>query len=235
MTEWKMKRFWSQATIEHSDRGYAILLDGRAVKTPAKSNLIVPTEKMARAIAAEWDAQTKAVQPDTMPITRAANSAIDKVRVQFDEVTDLILAYGEADLLYYRADTPTALVERQNEQWNPLVDWAKSRYGVTPVIGQGVMYVAQEPDILAKVAPVVKKMSEFQVAAFHDLVGITGSLILGLAVFDGFVSAATAWNLSRVDEDWQIEQWGQDDEAEIVAGQKQASMVDADTFLQLCD
>ena len=235
MSEWKMKRFWSQATVEQGEQGFAILLDGRSVKTPAKSNLIVPTEKMARAIAAEWDAQIEEVQPHTMPITRAANSAIDKVRVQFDEVTDLILAYGEADLLYYRADAPAQLVERQNEQWNPLVDWAKSRYGVTPVIGQGVMFVAQEPDILIKFAPVVKNMSEFQVAAFHDLVGISGSLILGLAVFDGFVSAETAWNLSRLDEDWQIEQWGQDDEAKEVAGQKYASMVNADTFLQLCD
>lgn len=235
MSEWKLKRFWSQATVEKTDQGFAILLDGRSVKTPAKSNLIVPTEKMARAIAAEWDAQTEEVQPHTMPITRAANSAIDKVRVQFDEVTDLILAYGEADLLYYRADAPAQLVERQNEQWNPLVDWAKSRYGVTPVIGQGVMFVAQEPDILVKFEPVVKNMSEFQVAAFHDLVGISGSLILGLAVFDGFVSAETAWNLSRLDEDWQIEQWGQDDEAQEVAEQKYASMVNAHTFLQLCD
>jgi len=234
MSEWKMKRFWSTATIEQADQGYAILLDGRSVKTPAKSPLIVPTEKMARAIAAEWDAQTEEVQPHTMPITRSANSAIDKVRVQFDEVTDLILAYGETDLLYYRADAPAELVERQNQQWDPIVDWAKSRFGVTPVIGQGVMFVAQEPDILAKFDPVVKNMSAFQIAALHDLVGMTGSLILGLAVFEGFVSAETAWNLSRLDEIWQIEQWGQDDEAEEVAGQKHASMLNADTFLQLC-
>jgi len=234
MSEWKLKRFWSQSSVQQTDQGYAILLDGRSVKTPAKSDLIVPTEQMALAIAREWDAQTEEIQPTTMPMTRAANAAIDKVRLQFEEVTDLILAYGETDLLYYRADAPAELVERQTQQWDPLLDWAKSRFGVTPIIGQGVMFVAQEPNILAKFEPTVKNMSAFHVAALHDLVGMTGSLILGLAVFERFVSAETAWNVSRLDENWQIEQWGQDEEAEKVAGQKHAAMLNADTFLQLC-
>ncbi|MGL6210132.1 MAG: ATP12 family protein, partial [Paracoccaceae bacterium] len=106
MSGWKAKRFWKQASVSPVDGGFAITLDGRPVKTPAKTPLVVPTEGLARAIAAEWDAQTGLVKPDTMPFTRTANSALDKVAPQFNEVVDMLAAYGETDLLCYRAIGP---------------------------------------------------------------------------------------------------------------------------------
>ena len=124
MSDWRPKRFWTAATVEPAPGGHTVHLDGRPVRTPGKSPLIVPTEAMARAIAAEWDAQTGIVRPETMPFTRSANSAIEKVAPQFDEVVGLLAAYGETDLLCYRAHGPAELMARQAAAWDPLLDWA---------------------------------------------------------------------------------------------------------------
>jgi len=233
MTEWKLKRFWTEASVSETDGGYAVLLDGRGVKTPAKTSLVVPTVELARAIAAEWDAQEGTIDPTTMPFTRSANAAIDKVTHQFDEVVNLLAEYGETDLLCYRADAPVELTQRQAEAWDPLLGWAKDTFGADLSPATGVMFAAQPAQSLHHLKMALLEQSAFQLTATYDLISISGSLILGLAVCKGKISAQEAWDLSRIDEMWQIEQWGEDEEATEVAEIKANSMRHAGRFFAM--
>lgn len=233
MSVWAPKRFWQAAGVTEAEGGFAIALDGRAVRTPAKAALVVPSRAMAQAIAAEWDAQEGTVRPETMPVTRAANAAIDKVRTQQTEVAAHIAAYGGTDLLCYRAEGPEPLVERQARAWDPLLDWAEAACGLRLVVTQGVVPVAQPEMALIALADRVAAMDEWQLAALHDLVGITGSLVLGLAVAEGRIDGETAWTLSRIDEDWQIAQWGDDAEEAELAALKRQALLNAERFWQM--
>jgi chaperone required for assembly of F1-ATPase len=233
MTDWTPKRFWKAATAAPCEGGYHITLDGRNVKTPAKAALIVPTLPMAQAIAAEWDAQTGKIDPMTMPCTRSANAAIDKVAHQRDEVINLLAEYGGTDLLCYRASEPEGLIAAQQAAWDPVLDWAQQTYGITLVTGQGVMHIAQPQAALARLRAELAGLDDFALAAAHDLIALSGSLLLALAVMRGHLSAADAWNRSRVDEDWQIAQWGADDEATALTATKRAAFLHADHFYRL--
>jgi chaperone required for assembly of F1-ATPase len=233
MSGWKAKRFWNAAAVTEAAGGYGVALDGRPVRTPAKAPLAVPTQALAAAIAAEWDAQSGLIDPRTMPMTRSANAAIDKIMPQRAEVAALLADYGGTDLLCYRAATPANLRARQNAAWQPLLDWAETRFGARLVVTEGVQPVPQDPAALARLAAQVVAMDPFDLAALHDLVAITGSLVLGLAVTDAQISADAAWQLSRVDEDWQISQWGADDEATAHAALKRAALLGAESFWHL--
>ena len=233
MTEWKQKRFWTEASVRETEGGYAVLLDGRGVKTPAKASLIVPTAEMALTIASEWDAQEGTIDPTTMPFTRSANAAIDKVTHQFYEVVNILAEYGETDLLCYRADTPVELNQRQAEAWDPLLGWANDAFGVDLFPATGVMFVEQPTQSLKQLKTALLDQSAFQLTATYDLISISGSLILGLAVCKGKISAKDAWDLSRIDEIWQIEQWGEDEEAAEVAEIKANSMRHAERFFAI--
>lgn len=233
MSDWKPKRFWKTATVADAGAGFAVLLDERPVKTPAKAALVLPTAAMAQAVAAEWDAQEEHVDPATMPVTKGANAAIDKVRHQRAEVAAMLAEYGDSDLLCYRAAGPDALIEKQAQAWDPLLDWAAETQAARLVAGQGVMHVPQDPAALARLAARVAGFDDFALAAAHDLISLSGSLILALAVIDQRLTPAAAWDLSRVDEDWQISQWGEDAEASAAAAIKQAAFGDAYRFYQL--
>jgi chaperone required for assembly of F1-ATPase len=233
MTEWKAKRFWTKASVEDAPDGYRVCLDGKPLNTPGKLPLILPTRAMAAAIAAEWDAQQGEIRPLTMPCTRSANSAIERVIPQHAEVAEMLSAYGETDLLCYRAERPEDLTQRQAEAWDPLLDWAAQRYGARLRVGAGIVPVEQDADAMRALARVVAETGPFAMAALHDLVTLTGSLVLGLAVSEGRLSAANAWFVSRIDEDWQIEQWGDDDEAVAAAAARQAQLIHAETFWRL--
>ncbi len=227
---WAAKRFWTAVNVVPADYGFAIHLDNRPLRTPAKAPFIVPTRGVAALIAAEWAAQTDKVDPRIMPATRTANSAIDKVMPQKTEVVAMLAAYGGSDLLCYRAVGPVALTERQERQWDPLLDWADLRFGARLATGPGIVPVPQDPAALALLTQEIDRQDAFQLAAVHDLVALSGSLILALAVTDGMQSAEQAWNLSRIDEDWQAEQWGKDDEATAMAAIKHAAFLDAARF-----
>ncbi|MEO0764846.1 MAG: ATP12 family protein [Pseudomonadota bacterium] len=230
MSEWKQKRFWKDTTAVETDGGWTIHLDGRSVKTPAKAGLIVPTHTMAIAIAAEWDAQEDVVDPTTMPFTRSANAAIDKVAARKSEVADMLAAYGDADLLCYRADAPAELVARQAEAWDPYLDWAASHLGARLAPRTGVMHESQNGEALKRLSDRVHALSEFELAAFHDLVSLSGSLVLGFAAAQDLNPLPNVWAASRVDEIWQQEQWGADEEAESVAEIKKISFFHAKSF-----
>lgn len=225
MTSWKAKRFWKTARIDTVDSGFAVLLDERPVKTPAKAPLVLPTRAFAEAIAAEWDAQDGEIRPETMPYTRSANAAIDKVTVQHAEVADLLAAYGETDLICYRATDPEPLIARQIEAWDPLLAWTRETFGADLAPASGIIPREQDPEALARLRAEVHAFDAFRLAAFHDLVSITGSLVLGLAVARGHIDAESAWTLSRIDETWQSEQWGEDEEAAELAVHKHDALV----------
>lgn len=233
MNEWAAKRFWITAEVASSSTGWRVELDGRVVKTPGKATLTVPTQALASVIAEEWQAQEREIDPLSMPATRCANSAIDKVAPQRAEVAAMIAAYGETDLICYRADSPVRLVQRQSDAWDPLLDWARETFGAELATTVGVMPVAQDPLAISLLSAPVARMGPFQLAAFHDLVSLSGSLILGLALVRDRLGADDAWSLSRLDEDWQIEQWGADEQAAETAAVKRRAFLDADRFYRL--
>ncbi len=226
MSGWAMKRFWSEARTEKTEDGWRVLLDARPIRTPAKAALIVPHDVFAAAIAAEWDAQEDSVDPTTMPVTRSANAAIDKVRHQHGEVAEMLAAYGDSDLLCYRADAPADLVARQAEIWDPYLDWAAERLGARLLPRTGIIHAAQDPAALARLTERVHAMDAFGLAAFHDLVSLTGSLVLGFAATEDFAPDAL-WSASRLDEEYQAELWGADEEAAELAEIKRRAFLDA--------
>lgn len=233
MSDWKPKRFWTNSTAVEAEDGYTVELDGRRVKTPAKAALILPTKAMAEAVAAEWDAQDKEVDPTTMPFTRSANAAIDKVRIQHGEVADMLADYGDSDLLCYRATHPQELQERQAADWDPALDWAAETLQARLIPVAGVLHQPQSAEALAQLRQRVHALDAFQLAAFHDLVSLSGSLILGFAAAQDWREPGEIWRLSRLDETWQIEQWGHDDEAHALAETKKAAFLHAKTFFDL--
>lgn len=234
MSVWTPKRFWQAAAVTEAPGGFTVTLDGRAVKTPAKAPLVVPTRALAEAIATEWQAQDKVVDPRTMPFTRSANAAIDKVAVQFDEVAELIAAYGASDLICYRAEAPAELVARQAAGWDPLMAWAGAALGAPLVATTGVMHHPQPPESLEALARLVRGLTPFELTAAHDLVGLSGSLVIGLAALHGHATPETLWQLSRIDETWQQELWGVDEEAAAMDDQRRLAFLHAARFHALC-
>ncbi len=234
MSAWKAKRFWANAVGEACDGSYTVRLDTRTVKTPARRPLLLPTLAMAHAIAVEWDAQQGLVNPNKMPLTRAANSAIDKVAEQFDAVAGQLAAYAGTDLLCYRAIGPEPLISRQAQGWGPVLDWAATTFDAPLTATAGVMHIPQPEQSLQNLSDILFAMTPFQLAAAHDLIAISGSLVLALAVAHGHLTPLQAWELSRIDETWQNEEWGIDEDAAQLESLKQAAFFDAARFYTLC-
>ena len=233
MSGWQAKRFWSEASVSEADGGYAVALDARSVRTPGEALLVLPTRALAEAVAAEWSAQGEVVDPRSMPVTRAANSALDKVGPQRSAVIAHLVEYGATDLLCYRADSAAALTARQTDRWDPVLDWAAQRFGARLRVGNGLMPMTQDSTALDRLAAQVAQYGPFPLTALHDLVTLSGSLILGLAVADDHLLPETAWALSRLDEDWQQEQWGTDAEAADAAETARQSFLGAARFFIL--
>ncbi len=233
MAEWTAKRFWENAQVTEVGAGFSVLLDGRKLRTPVKSELIVPAREMAEEIAKEWQAQGEKVDPLSMPFTRSANAAIDKVAPMHAEVSQLVAEYGGTDLICYRAASPKELVALQNAAWGPLLEWAANDLSAPLKIGEGIVHIQQDGAVLKSLAKRVETMSAFQLAAFHDLVGMSGSLIIGFGVVHAFLPVAQLWQCSRIDEDWQITQWGEDDEATATADSKKTAFLHAARFYNI--
>lgn len=234
MSEWAPRRFWTTASAVPVEGGFGVQLDTRPLRTPRKVPLVLPTAALAEAVAAEWQAQGRRVDPASMPFTRMANSAIDTVAPEFDVIARMVADYGGSDLLCYRAEGPEALATRQARAWDPLLDWSATELGVSLRTTTGVMHVAQPETSLAALRDLVVGMTAFRLAAFHELVSLSGSLILALAVTRNRIGVEEAWRLSRIDEDWQVSQWGEDEEAAEAARRKHDAFLLADRFYQLC-
>ena len=230
-----MKRFWKSAAAVEMDRGYAVELDGRPVKTPARAELAVPTSALAEAIAAEWNDSPEEVDPRTMPLTGLANAAIDRVAPDKDAFAAGLARYGESDLTCYRAEGPETLVKRQTESWDALLGWARRRYDVDFATCSGVMHVPQPEETVRKLGHAVAMLDAFRLAGLSPLVTIGGSLVAGLAVLEKMMPATEAWEAVSLDDRWQMEQWGADAEAEAALDARRRDFLAGARFLELLD
>ena len=228
-----MKRFYKAAEVSAGPGGYAVTLDGKTVRTPAKNDLTLPTAALAEGIAAEWRDQGDDVRPQDMPLMRLACTAIDRVGENSQAVTDEIANYGAADLLCYRADEPAELCRRQAESWQPLLDWAARTFDAPLKTTQGVIPVTQDDAPLAKLRAAVAAYDQWMLTALHAVASASGSLILGLALAHGEIGADAVWTASRLDHDFQAQQWGEDAEGEEAAANLRADLDAAATFMIL--
>lgn len=224
-----MKRFYKDVTVD----GVAVLLDGRNVRTPRGEDPRLPTAALAEAIAEEWRAQGEEIVPASMPLAKLANTAIDGIAQRRAEVIAEIAAFARHDHLCYRTDAPAELVRRQNEAWDPWLDWAAERYGAPLHTAHGITSIAQPEASLAALNTAVEAFDAFALAPLHVMASIMGSLVLALAVAEGRLSAADAFALSQVDERYQAEKWGLDSEAEARARHLAAELDAAARFMDL--
>lgn len=216
-----MKRFWQAVAVE----GGEVRLDGRPVRTPGRAPLVVPCPRLAEAIADEWRAVEREIDPRAMPLTGLANAAIDRIAPDPAAFAAGLARYGESDLLCYRADGPAELVARQRQAWDPLLDWARGRYDVHFEVTAGIVHRAQPPATIARLAEAVAARTPFELAGLSPVVTVTGSLVAALALLEGAADADTVWRAARIDEDWQAEHWGED---EIAARARDAHRADFD-------
>lgn len=229
-----MKRFYKTAAAAAADDGYAVQLDGRSIKTPAKASLVLPTQRLAEAVAEEWNAQGDQVDPHSMPLTTLANTTIDRVIPNFEEVAEIVAAYGGSDLLCYRAseDQPV-LVEKQQRDWQPWLDWAMQTLDAPLNTTGGILHVEQSAQSLSALSKRVAQCSYHELTALHEFTAISGSLVLGLAVLNRALEAEEAHRISRLEEAHQEELWGQGEEAAAKAAKRCEEMQNAERFLIL--
>lgn len=228
-----MKRFYKKAAARRTDEGWQVELDGRPLRTPKRAPLILPTEAMAQAVAAEWDAQGDLIDPASMAMTGIANAAIDHVSADRLGFASRIAAYGETDLVCYRAGGPEPLAARQCAAWDPLIAWAARRYDIAFELTEGLMPQPQPQPTLSKLSAALEAFDDFALAAAQPIVTITGSLVLTLALLEGEIDAETAWRAGQVDELYQMEEWGADAEAEAVLARRRSELETAARFLSL--
>ncbi|MEM8914369.1 MAG: ATP12 family protein [Pseudomonadota bacterium] len=230
-----LRRFYKTAAYRQADGepGFCIVLDGRQVRTPAKAVLQVPSEPLAKAIAAEWDAQGDTVKPETMALTQIAGTAIDKVMVSLEENRAVISGYAQTDLLCYRAEGPVDLVAHQHKTWQPYLDWLARRFDAPLRVTSGILALEQPAESLASLESHVDRLEPFPLTALSLLTHALGSLVLGLAVADQHASPKRVWEAAFLDEIWQEERWGQDEEAGLRRAALLADIEDAARFLSL--
>jgi chaperone required for assembly of F1-ATPase len=208
------RRFYREAGVREEEGAYALVLDGKPARTPAKRPLRVSDRRAADALAAEWQAQGGEIDPSTMPLTRLVNSAIDGVAQRMREVAEETARYAGSDLLCYRAGDPERLVRLQSETWDPVLAWVRDELGARFLLVEGVMFAEQPPQALAAVRAAVDRVTDpLGLAALSTVTSLTGSVLLALAVAHGRLTAAEAWAAAHLDEDFQMEVWGQDAEA----------------------
>lgn len=227
------KRFWTTTKVAASGDGFGVFLDERPLKTPAKADLVVPKAALGDAIAAEWDALGDQIDPQKLPFTKLANAAIDNMAEKAGLVVEALTAYAETDLLCYRADSPEELVARQSQSWDPILDWIRDRHEIFFVSTVGIMPVEQPMKTVQKFEGWLKKMDKFELMAAHDLIMMSGSIVLARAVIESHLSADEAWKISTVDDLWQEDVWGVDEDAAELRAQKGRDFARAAQLYQL--
>jgi chaperone required for assembly of F1-ATPase len=216
------KRFYAHAGVSDADGGFAITLDGKPIRTPSGRQVIVPAREIADAVAAEWEAQRETIDPLTMPMTRFANSVVQGVVDRVEAVRDDVAKYLETDLLFYRAGHPEALVAREAANWDPVLFWAADALGAHFILSEGIIHVRQ-PETAVEAARAALPADAWSIAAMHVVTTLTGSALLALALEKGVLSPDQVWAAAHVDEDWNADKWGVDEE---VAARRAARLVD---------
>lgn len=228
-----MKRVYKAVSTAAERGGHQVLLDGRPVHTPGRAPLLLPSGALAKAVAAEWDAQEERVRPDTMPMMALSATAIDRVMPNHAAVAHEAAGYAGSDLLCYRADTPVELARRQAEAWDPVLDWARTRYDVDFVTTAGLMPVDQPQETVMRFRALAAELDAFPLAALHVMTTVCGSFLLALAVYEDAMQPEEAFALASVDDAYQAELWGEDADAAARRRRLAAEVVDAKRFLRL--
>lgn len=227
-----MKRFYKDVCVAEEGGAFKILLDGKPVKTPSRKALAVPTRALAEAIAEEWRGQGEAIELANMIFTRLATAGIESVPANRGHIAEQVMSFGKSDLLCYRAESPRELAARQAQIWDSLLDWAAQKYGARFAIATGIVFVEQPAEALLAMEKAVWELDDYPLAALHAAASITGSLVLALALVERRLTAQEAFAASRLDETFQAEKWGQDEEAEARAAHLRAELISAEQFLQ---
>ena len=207
-----IKRFYKNAAVEKLGDGFTVVLDGRAINTPAKQPLTIGIEELAEAVAAEWRVQKDEIRHGSMPMMRFVCTALDRVTANRTEVIFETVKFAETDLLCYRVAQPKELAQRQAENWQPLLDWAETRYGASLSTTTGLTPIAQDETALARLRAVVEAENDLTLTGLHAATGASGSLVVALALLEQEIDAQHAWAASHIDELWQLERWGEDAE-----------------------
>lgn len=229
------KRFYKVVSVDPIDGGWQVALDRRALKTPARSPLTIASRALADAIAEEWDSQVDKIRPETMPIFRLVATAIDRVGPRRDQVIAASLKFADTDLLCYRADRQSDLAALQETRWQPLLDWARDEYGVELRVTAGLIPVSQPAAALSTLCGVVAGLDALSLTGVSALAGTMGSLVLALALARGRIDAEEAGALALLDEIFQSERWGEDEEARANRARTLADIADTARFLKLID
>ena len=230
-----MKRFWKVAAVVAEGAGWGVTLDGKPLRTPARKPLVLPTEPLAQAIAGEWNAAGETVDPREMPLTGIAGAAIDLASPDPEAFAGSLARYGESDLACYRAEAPRELVARQAEKWDRMLAWARRRFDVDFRTTCGIVHVPQPDATVQRLAHSVAALDPFRLAGLSPLVTIGGSLVTALGVLEGAISPQEGWASVTVDEQWQLDQWGGDAEAEAALEIRRRDFFAAARFLELLE
>lgn len=232
-----MKRFWDEAVVAPIPAGWQVLLDGKPLRLPGGTPLAVPAEPVAHAIAAEWQAAGGAKGGEMtyadVPLTRVAGTAQERIAPDPEPVVLELARYAESDLLCYRVEHPRPLAELQARDWQPWLDWAARTHGARLAVTTGLMHVPQPAEALAALAGAVAAHKPLALAALGVAVPALGSLVLGLALADGALTAEDAAALAQLDEIFQASMWGQDAEATARRARLAADVATAGRLLGL--
>lgn len=234
MSSTPLKRIYKTVQVTETPNGFAVHLDGKPVRTPAGKPLVVETHLiLVENIAREWEAQSEIIRPSTMPLTQLAATAIDRISAERTAILNHLVAYAETDLLCYRAHTPAGLRERQDRLWQPLVDWLADETGASLVVTAGIVAVDQTPEALEIVRARFDALDLWHLTAAQAAAAASGSAILALALAHGRLNGQQVYDLSQVDEGWQVEFWGEDAEAAQRRHNLHADIMAADRLLTL--
>lgn len=228
-----MKRFYKQATVGEYEGAFAVLLDGRPIRTPNRRLLHLPSQPLAAALAEEWQDQPEEIIPASMPLTQLASTALDRVAPQIGTVAAEVAKFAETDLLCYRADAPISLVQAQSDAWLPLLDWMKEAFDARLIVTTGIQPIPQPSDAIAQIQNAVARLDAFPLAAVSSATAVSGSVVIALALAHGRISGDEAANAAHIDEMHQMERWGRDAEAEECLATARAELCAAERFLAL--
>jgi chaperone required for assembly of F1-ATPase len=230
----RQPRFYRDVVVEKTGEAYRILLDGKPLRTPVGAAFLLPNEALARAVGDEWQSQGEKLNPESLHLTKLANTAIDRVAANRAAWIEQILAFAKSDSLCYRATLPAGLVARQAWLWDPLLEWARKRYGAQLRTGAGIAFVEQPPEVIEAFARALEGHDNFALAALHAAAALTGSAIIALGLSEGRLDADAAFATAELDEIYQAERWGQDSDALIRSHSKAAELTNITRFLHLC-
>lgn len=222
------KRFYQTAAAGPAIGGHGVFLDGKPVRTPARSLLVLPTDAAAQLVAGEFAAQHIEINPALMPVTRLVNTIVDGIVPDPQPVAEDILRFAASDLVCYRAKAPQELVAMQAQAWDPVIDWLRDAHGANFILAEGVVHVAQPREALAVFGTLVRNHADaFEIGCLHTITSMTGSAILAIAMAQGFMDAQSVWHAARVDEEWNRQHWGDDAEAVHREANRKADMMAA--------